>query len=126
MGPQQMIEHMAEYIRVAYGNPEPPAILTPEEHLPRMRAFLESDKPFRENTPNALMPETPPPVKHSSITAAINDLGLALSELDAVFASEPGKVVRNPFFGLLDQQQTIQLLHKHALHHLRQFGITPS
>jgi hypothetical protein len=60
MNVQQMIEHMSDYVRIASGKTLLESV-TPEEKLPRVRAFLESEKPFPENTPNALMPETPPP-----------------------------------------------------------------
>jgi hypothetical protein len=32
---------------------------------------------------------------------------------------------RNPFFGDLNFAENVHLLHKHALHHLRQFGVVP-
>jgi hypothetical protein len=33
---------------------------------------------------------------------------------------------RNPIFGDLNYEQNVRLLYKHALHHLRQFGLTVS
>ncbi|MBZ0098686.1 MAG: hypothetical protein K8F30_06355, partial [Taibaiella sp.] len=62
MNLHQMIEHMSYSLRQANGREEY-AIVTPEEHLERMRAFLESEKPFRENTPNKLLPDDPEPPK---------------------------------------------------------------
>lgn len=123
MNPHQMIEHMAESIRLAYGNPITTTILTPEEHLPKMQAFLLSDKPFRENTPNALMPETPAPTQHATIEASIADLEQSVTELFDAFHKDPNLEVTNPFFGILDADMTIHLLYKHSLHHLRQFGV---
>lgn len=123
MNAQQMIEHMSEYIGYGYGK-KLFDVLTPEEHLPKMRAFLLSDKPFRENTPNALMPDTPPPTQHGSVPEAIAALSTEVASLLAQFAEQPGKQVVNPFFGILDYEMTVQLLHKHAWHHLRQFGVT--
>ncbi len=52
MGLQQMIEHFSDAVRAASGKLAITQIFTPEENLPKMRAFLMSDKPFRENTPN--------------------------------------------------------------------------
>lgn len=122
MNVQQMIEHMAEYIAMGYGKP-PQTLNTPEEHLPRMRAFLESEKPFRENTPNALMADTPPPVRHATHHDAINELQAEIENFFQEFEQSPGKTVTNPFFGDLNYEQSVQLLHKHARHHLRQFGV---
>lgn len=126
MNPQQMVEHMAWSVHLAYGNPEPDSILTPEEQLPKMQAFLQSDKPFRDNTPNALMPDIPSPAKLPGMQAAITDLEQALSEFRETFRAEPGKQVRNSFFGILDYGLSIHLLYKHARHHLRQFGVQPA
>ena len=54
---QQMIEHFSDYTRIASGKTTFPDIVTPAENLERAREFLMSDKPFRENTPNPLMPQ---------------------------------------------------------------------
>ena len=59
---QQMIEHFSDSVRIASGKTVHTEILTPAENLERMRDFVMSEKPFRENTPNPLMPETPAPV----------------------------------------------------------------
>jgi len=126
MNAQQMIEHMADSIRLAYGRPLVPSLLTPEEHLEKMRAFLVSEKPFRDNTPNAMMPDVPPAPRAENIAASIEDLGASVGELFGVFAAQPDLEVLNPFFGVLDYEMTMHLLHKHALHHLRQFGVIPA
>jgi len=122
MNVQQMIEHMSDYVRIGSGRAIE-KLVTPEEHLPKMQAFLSSGKPFRENTPNVLMPETPLPVKHSSLKEAIDEMQSELDYFFEVFKNEPGKKVTNPFFGDLDYEMSVQLLYKHATHHLRQFGI---
>lgn len=122
MNAQQMIEHMAEYVAMAYGNPVQ-ELLTEEEHLPKMQEFLKSEKPFRENTPNKLMPETPGPVKHATKQEAIQELQQEITNFFNAFDSEKKKYVMNPFFGELDYGMSIQLLYKHAWHHLKQFGI---
>ncbi len=122
MNVQQMIEHMSDYVRIGCGKEVQP-LQTPEEHLPKYQAFLLTEKPFRENTPNSLMSETPTPVKHNSKEAAVAELQDELDHFFEVFKNEPGKKVINPFFGELDYDMSVQLLHKHALHHLRQFGV---
>lgn len=122
MNVQQMIEHMSDYVRVGCGKEVLP-LQTPEEHLPKYQAFLESEKPFRENTPNSLMSDTPADVKHAGKEEAIAELQDELDNFFEVFKNEPGKKVTNPFFGELDYDMSVQLLHKHAWHHLRQFGV---
>ncbi|GAA4743457.1 DinB family protein [Flavisolibacter ginsenosidimutans] len=122
---QQMIEHFADYTRIASGKVAHTEILTPPEQLDKARAFLESEKPFRENTPNPLMPETPAPVRNPSKAEAIKELKKELDDFFAVFEKNKLQVTRNPFFGDLTYEQNVQLLHKHALHHLKQFGVSP-
>jgi hypothetical protein len=122
MNVQQMIEHMADYVRIANGR-TPMEVITPEEHLERTQAFLQSEKPFKENTPNSLMSDTPPPVRHTEIKEAITELQEELDHLFEVFDNNAELKIANPFFGHLDLDMQVQLLHKHAWHHLRQFGI---
>ncbi len=122
MNLHQMIEHMSYSLRQANGREEY-AIVTPEEHLERMRAFLESEKPFRENTPNQLLPGEPEPPKTANIALALEELKGEIEHFFDVFRAHPDKKITNPFFGVLNYEQWVQLLHKHAWHHLRQFGV---
>jgi len=122
MNVQQMVEHMAEYVAMAYGNP-PQELLTPEDRLEKMQEFLKSEKDFKPNTPNALMPDDPAPARLSSMRAAIDLLKEELEHFFTAFDTEKKKYVMNPFFGELDYGMSIQLLYKHAWHHLRQFGM---
>ncbi len=117
----QMIEHMSEYIRIASGR-VPMQTVTPEEQLPRMQGFLSSEKPFRENTPNSLMPDEPMPAKFTTKDEAISELRDEIEHFFTAHHGEPDRRTPNPFFGNLDFDQQVQLLYKHATHHLRQFG----
>jgi len=123
---QQMIEHFADYTRIASGKTVHPEILTPPEQLQKARDFLASEKPFRENTANALLPEVPAPVRNPSVEEALRELQAEVEYFFTVFEENNLQVTRNPFFGDLNEEQNIQLLHKHALHHLRQFGVDTS
>ena len=120
---QQMIEHFADSVRIASGKVVHADILTPPEQLERMRSFLESEKPFRENTPNQLMHEMPAPVRNPSKNDSITELKEELAYFFSVFEKNNLQVTRNPFFFFFYYKQNIQLLYKHALHHLKQFGI---
>ncbi len=122
MNPQQMIEHMSDYVRIASGR-TPIQLVTEDAMVPRMQAFLESEKPFKENTPNVLMSDTPPPVRHADHAAALAELKDELAHFENAFKADPALTVMNPFFGALNYEQQVQLLHKHGTHHLRQFGI---
>jgi hypothetical protein len=58
-----------------------------------------------------------------SYEAAVSELKAQLEHFFASFAANPKLTTLNPFFGVLDYDMNVQLLHKHALHHLRQFGV---
>ncbi len=121
---QQMIEHLSDYTRIASGKIAHADIVTPPENLQKMRDFLMSEKPFRENTPNPLMSEVPAPVKNPSVEEAIKELRTEIEFFFSVFEKNNLQVTRNPFFGDLNFEQNVQLLHKHVMHHLNQFGVT--
>lgn len=126
MSVQQMIEHFGgDAVRNANGHLKIDKILTPPEKLESMREFMMSEKPFKENTKNPLMGEEPAPLRYKTIQAAIGALKQELIYFFEAFAKEPGMITINPFFGELNFEQNVQLLYKHALHHLRQFGVEP-
>lgn len=124
MNLQQMTEHMSREGFACASGKIPQQLAIPEEQVPKMQAFLMSDKTFRENTVNALMPEEPLPVSHPDMPAALAALQQEIDYFFEVFEKEPNKKIMNPFFGELDKDMLIQLLHKHSLHHLKQFGVT--
>ncbi len=126
MNVQQMIEHYAgDAVRNASGRLKIDKIITPLANLARMREFMMSDKPFKENTKNPLMTEELALLKFKTIQAAIGALQQELIYFFEVFERNPELITRNPFFGDLNFEQNVQLLYKHALHHLRQFGVEP-
>lgn len=86
---------------------------------------MMSDKPFKENTKNPLMGKEPAPLQYQTVQAAIGSLQEELIYFFEVYEKNPAQIIRNPFFGDLNFEQNVQLLHKHALHHLKQFGVEP-
>jgi hypothetical protein len=120
---QQMTEHFSDAVRIASGKSLHADIITPPEHLQKMRDFILSEKPFRENTGNPLMPEIPAPVRNPSFDEATGELQTEIRFFFQVFEKNHLQVTRNPFFGDLNFDQNIHLLYKHAQHHLKQFGI---
>lgn len=124
MSVQQMIEHFAgDALRNANGRLKFEKIVSSPEHLPRLRAFLLSDKPLRENTKNPLLGEEPAPLRYHTVQAAIGALQQELNYFFEAYEANPQLVIRNPLFGDLNFDENVQLLYKHALHHLRQFGV---
>ena len=121
-----MIEHYAgDAVRNASGRLKIDHIMTPPENQARMREFMMSNKPFKENTMNPLIGEEPAPLRYKTVQAAIGALQQELICFFETFEKHPELITRNPFFGDLNFEQNVQLLYKHALHHLRQFGVEP-
>ncbi|MBI3521398.1 MAG: hypothetical protein HY062_18820 [Bacteroidetes bacterium] len=120
--PQGMIEHMTDAFGNGYGRIKL-SLQTPEAILPKMRDFVLSEKPFKENTKNALMSETPAPLRHNSITEAILELEKDIKAFISFYKSNPDHKEMNPFFGELNYDEQLHLLHKHATHHLKQFNL---
>ena len=122
MNAQQMVEHMSYSLRDANGKSAKRTI-TPAEHLPKYKEFAMSDKPFRENTKNAELPETAIAVKHTSMQNAIDEMKQEWIDFKKAFETNPTKTITNPFFGDLNFEESVHLLHKHAMHHAKQFSV---
>lgn len=126
MNVQQMIEHLGgDAIRTASGRLVFEKILTAPEQLARMRTFMMSEKPFKENTGNLLMGNEPAPLRYKTVQGAIGALQQELIYFFEIFEKNPLLITRNPFFGDLNFDENVQLLYKHSLHHLKQFGVEP-
>jgi len=125
MNAQQMVEHMSYSFRVANGkHPEKPAYNP--EITQKSYAFMMTEKPFRENTPNQLVPDEPPVWKNKNMKDAIGELQFEIDDFFKVYSGKPDLRIINPFFGNLNFEEQVQLLHKHATHHARQFGLEES
>ena len=122
MNAQQMIEHFTDVMMVASGKIKLP-VVTPPERLPKLQEFMMSEKPFKENTKSPVLAEEPVPLKKHTKEAAIGKLQEEIIYFFEAFEKKPDLKTTNPVFGELDFEMNIQLLHKHALHHLKQFGI---
>ena len=123
MNVQQMVEHMVDYMQIANGKTQLP-IAVDEAIIPRMQAFLATEKPMRENTPNSLLPDEPPALKHDNLAAAIAELEQEVKAFFVAYELDPALKLVHPFFGELGYELQVQLLYKHCTHHLRQFGVT--
>ncbi len=122
MNSQQMVEHFADSVKNASGKLQLPK-LNEGERLEKSRQFLMSELPFKENIKNPLINEQGEPLRKPDMQSAIRKLQEELDYFFEVFENNPALTTHNAFFGELDYAMNIQLLHKHAQHHLRQFGL---
>lgn len=124
MNAQQMVEHLAAFFNVSTEKIKFD-LLTPEEHLPKYKEFLLSDKPFRENTkaPVQVIGEEPLPLEYKSYKEAVEKLHKAVEYFETYFKNAPDKKTNHPVFGPLNFDEWVLLHYKHVTHHLRQFGM---
>ena len=122
MNAQQMVEHFGDAVKNASGKLALP-VLNEGDTLVKYREFLMSDSPFKEGTKNPLMSEEPAALRQPDMNAAIAKLQSELDNFFMVYEQDPSLKNNNPFFGELDFSGQVQLLHKHAMHHLKQFGL---
>ena len=119
---QGMVEHMSESIAVASMRIVH-ALHTPPEKVEKMKSFALSEHEFRPNTKNALMTDEAAPLRHNNMNEALQELQMEINEFLEFYKQKPEYKVLNPFFGDLNYEEWLHLLHKHALHHLKQFNL---
>lgn len=124
MNAQQMTEHLSDFFKVSSGKLKF-SVVTPLEHLPKFKAFLLSDKEFRENTkaPENVIPEEPVPVRNASMSAALDELNKEINDFINYFKDNTEAKTTHPVFGELVFDEWVSLHYKHATHHLKQFGL---
>lgn len=124
MNAWEMIEHLSDFFRVSTGQLVFP-LAVPEEHLPKYREFLYSDKAFRENTkaPATVLGENPLPLRNSDFESAVKVLQEDLDDFFKFFEKDPSQQTMHPAFGMLNFEDWVRLHYKHVTHHLRQFGL---
>ena len=73
---QQMVEHVTAFFKVSTQKIKFD-LVSPPEHMPKLKDFLMSDKQFRENTkaPLSIIGEEPFPVHYPSVEEAIKKIG---------------------------------------------------
>lgn len=124
MTAQQMVEHLSFIFSASSGKIKT-TLAIPEEFLPKAKAFLWSDKEFRENTkaPAGLVPEEPLPPEHITMSASIAVLREEVNYFINYFETNSGSTTMHPAFGELNFEEWVQIHHKHLVHHLKQFEL---
>lgn len=123
MNAQQMVEHLANFFKVSTNKINFP-LVTPAEHLPKYKAFLLSDKVFRENTKAPVLPDEPFDVTHAAMQDAIDELQEEINAFVSFFTTADGSTTtQHPVFGDLNFEEWVLLHYKHVTHHAGQFGL---
>lgn len=124
MNAQQMVEHVKAFFDVSSQKLQFD-LVTPEEQLPAYKAFLLSDKVFRENTaaPLSVIGEEVLPLRYPDMQTAIEKLKKSVLDFTQFFVDNKEKTSLHPVFGLLNYEEWILLHYKHVQHHLKQFSL---
>jgi len=124
MDARQMLEHLNDFFEVSTEKIVFP-LSTPEEHLPKYREFLYSEKVFRENTkaPAAVLGEEPLAWRNQTLDEALSQLKGTVDDFFGYFKTSSDKKTLHPVFGVLNYDEWIMLHYKHVMHHLKQFNL---
>ncbi len=123
MNAWQMMEHVTAFFKVSSAQIHF-NLAVPEELLPKYKAFLQSDIPFKENTkaPASVLGEETIPVSSASFAEAKELLKRSVNDFFEYFEKNPTATTLHPAFGELNKDEWILLHYKHVIHHLNQFG----
>lgn len=125
MTPRQMVLHLVRVFMASrgdIGDVELP-VVTPEEKLRGMQAFLATNRPLPRGAQNPLDGSDLPDPGLDSLEHARERLDEEIGAFFDYAAEHPGAVHTNPFFGELTMEQWEKLHYKHCIHHLTQFGL---
>lgn len=122
MNAQQTVEHLTDFFTLSTSKIQMP-IITSKENMPKIKAFLMSDKEFRENTKAPVLPEQPTPVREISYEAALQKLDDEIVTFFNLFSQNKSLQTSHPVFGVLNFTEWVLLHYKHVLHHSKQFGL---
>jgi hypothetical protein len=120
---QQMIEHLSDVQRLASGKISNKVLTVPEEKIPNLQKFLMSDKPFPQDVVNPIFPKDPQPVRNITTDEALKELQTEIDFYFSLIESDQEFSILHPYFGELNKEMNLQAVYKHALHHLKQFGV---
>lgn len=120
MSAQRMVEHLTDTLLIASGK-KTMTLLVPEEKLPKMQAYLESDKPMARNI-EVPFAKAETPLRNEDMAAAIDEFTEEWVAFQEAHEAEGFKTV-HPYYGALYLRQWELLHEKHIQHHFTQFGL---
>mgnify|MGYP003579891142 CR=1 FL=1 len=109
MSAQQMVEHLDVIVRHSASDKEI-AVSSPAEMLPKLRQWLDTDKPLQRNIRNPLFNNEP--CVHPDLDAAIRSLHEGIALFHETFAEAPEHTSPHPVFGYLDYEGWLRFHQK--------------
>lgn len=124
MNAQRMVEHLTEMLIASAGNPIEGfnQLLIPEDKLPKMLAFLDSDDPMPREFKAPFAPEVYE-LKNEELELAIDELVDAWLNYEEYYETHPTATQLHPYYGMCDKTKWDRIHQKHFTHHFQQFGL---
>lgn len=122
MNATQMMQHLAA-ANVLLQQNTPKKLEVPEEHLPKYKAFLMSDKPFSQNLPKPEVYNAAEKAIPAELAEAKKAFLSSLQDFCTRTEKDENYCTYHPSFGKLNATEARQLNAKHITHHFTQFGL---
>lgn len=118
----EMVDHLLAGMKLFLSKTET-KLETPEEFLPKYKAFIMSNKGFKPGAKKPLDYEKYESANAHDLEALKQAFNDKLKEFDEITSTDPEFWSFHPSFGKLNVEETRQLNFKHLRHHFRQFGL---
>ena len=126
MTSHHMLEHLAMILEIPLGKIAI-TLITPEEDLPKVRAFLFSEYGLTQNFKFPLLPKDDVlPLKTPNIETAKIALQNTIQQFLESINEADFTMMLHPFFGKLNREEWLLFQFKHFSHHFMQFGLIQS
>lgn len=124
MTPQHMIEHLEWGYRVASGEFQDFAVITPEDKLEETQEMLWNYKPMPKSFKHPLLKKDGlEELRYENLDEAKKKFFEAKNEFETYFRENPEATTKNAVFGQLTNFEWKLLNRKHFNHHFEQFGL---
>jgi oxepin-CoA hydrolase/3-oxo-5,6-dehydrosuberyl-CoA semialdehyde dehydrogenase len=118
----EMLDHLRRGLDLSISDTIEVKVLTPSEHIPKYKAFLMSDKPFRKDAGKPQEYELT-----EAFEGDLNDLKVNLMKsvvrMQVYMENNPDHQKNHPDFGPLSGTEWLHLHKKHFIHHFTQFQL---
>ena len=121
MTAQRMVEHLTESLAMSMGEGDH-SLITPEEKISAMQAFLFSEKPMAKNMSVSFAPQHFS-LRNESLELAIDEICEKWVDFELFYEDNPVKKALHPYYGYLDYNGWKALPAKHFTHHFLQFNL---
>ncbi|MBX7242778.1 MAG: DUF1569 domain-containing protein [Bacteroidia bacterium] len=123
MTPQHMLEHLLFVLKAGTGK-IPVSVVTPEEKIPRTKAFLMSEHPMPRDFKAPYIPKDSLfPLEFPDFETAKAKLAEEIDFFYEYYENNPEAVFPHPVFGYCNKAEWDMMQRKHFTHHFTQFGI---